>query len=238
MTGFFSDELSNSVGVPFSYKGQDFALFLRPNIKLLFSEIHYLLAGLFVVMAVVSIAFMLYVARKMVKPLSQLITATKQVGKEEFGVQLPVGRSDEIGQLAKSFNTMAQQLQESDQIRKQFINDVSHDFQTPLQNIKGYASIIEEGDTTSDEQRKYGAVIQSETERLSRLTRQLLTLTSIDSMGKEVRGEHVRIDIQIRDVLASYRWQVEEKNIALSAELSEIATVIGHAGFLEKYGKT
>lgn len=130
VTGFFSDEMANTVGVPFTYDGQQHGLFIRPNIKLLFTEIHYLLGGLFIVMALVSLVAMLFVARKLIQPITTLTAATKKIGAENFALSLPINRADEIGQLADSFQSMANHLQESDATRKQFINDVSHDFQT------------------------------------------------------------------------------------------------------------
>jgi signal transduction histidine kinase len=232
VTGFFSDESANSVGVPFSYQGEPYALFLRPNIKLLFNEIHYLLAGLLVLMAVISVMFMLYVARELVKPISQLTAATKRVGKEQFAIDLPKDRHDEIGQLARSFAKMTTQLEESDQMRKQFINDVSHDFQTPLQNIKGYAALLEDTSIERGDRQKYASIIQTETARLSTLTKQLLFLTSLDSLDALDKTQ-IRLDKQLKHVLQNYRWQMEEKNIALSAEMTEI-TLPGHEGFLEK----
>src|SRR5699024_9201069 len=224
VTGFFSDELANSVGVPVEVGDETYALFLRPDIKFLFNEIHLLLGGLFVGMALISVIFMLYVARKLVNPISKLTTATKQVGAEQFAIDLPISRGDEIGQLAKSFQQMAQQLQESDQLRRQFINDVSHDFQTPLQNIKGYAALIEDGETTKAERIEYGTIIQSETARLSSLTKQLLLLTSLDQLSERLDKAPIRVDTQIKNVLQRFRWQMEEEDISISAELDE-ATV-------------
>src|SRR5690625_2368042 len=144
VTGFFADEMANTVGVPFEYNGDVYALFLRPNIKLLFTEVHYLLAGMFIVMAVISLLAMLFIARKLIKPISTLTDATKKVGEENYSISLPIDRQDEIGELAISFQQMTEKLSESDRMRKQFINDVSHDFQTPLQNIKGYVNLFKE----------------------------------------------------------------------------------------------
>lgn len=222
VTGFFSDEMANTVGVPFTYDNEQYALFLRPNIKMLFTEIHYLLGGLFIVMAVVSLIAMLFIARKLIQPITALTAATKKIGAENFAVSLPIHRTDEIGQLADSFQTMAHHLQESDATRKQFINDVSHDFQTPLQNIKGYADLINRETTTDSERTKYTHIITSETERLSALTKQLLLLTSLDALKGPMKRETFRLDQQIKDVIQKYRWLMEEKNIVLSLETEEI----------------
>lgn len=233
VTGFFSDELANTAGVPLLINEEEYALFIRPDIKFLFQEVHYLLGGLFAGMALISILFMLFVARNLIKPISKLTKATKQVGEEKFAIDLPVNRVDEIGQLANSFQAMTKQLEESDQMRKQFINDVSHDFQSPLQNIKGYAALIQEPETSEADRTYYGEVIQTESNRLSSLTKQLLLLTSLDSLTENNEMKTVAIDQQIKTVLQGARWQIEEKNIAVSLEIEE-AEITGNEGFLEK----
>jgi len=233
VTGFFSDEMANTVGVPFTYDNKQYGLFLRPNIKLLFTEVHYLLGGLFVVMVIVSLVAMLFVARKMIQPITTLTAATKKVGAENFALSLPINRNDEIGQLADSFQSMANQLQKSDAMRKQFINDVSHDFQTPLQNIKGYAALLHENAITDKEKDQYTEVIMSETDRLSVLTRQLLLLTSLDALQSPLQKQTFALDEQIKHVIQKYRWLMEEKNIALSLELTGVSFT-GQAAYTEK----
>lgn len=232
VTGFFSDESANTVGTSFEYEGKTYALFLRPNIKMLFTEVHYLLGGMFLGMAIISLVAMLFVARKLIQPISKLTEATKKVGAEQFSVSLPTKRNDEIGQLATSFQKMADQLHESDQMRKQFINDVSHDFQTPLQNIKGYAALLHDEANDSD-RIHYTEIIQSETERLSVLTKQLLLLTSLDALSEPLELQTVKLNKQIKEVLQRHRWLMEEKNISLTADI-EAVTIRGNKGYLEK----
>lgn len=233
VTGFFSDEMANTVGVPFTYDGQQHGLFIRPNIKLLFTEIHYLLGGLFIVMALVSLVAMLFVARKLIQPITTLTAATKKIGAENFALSLPINRADEIGQLADSFQSMANHLQESDATRKQFINDVSHDFQTPLQNIKGYAALLNDDSITEQARKKYTNVIESETERLSALTKQLLLLTSLDSLTTTMEHQTFSLDDQLKNVIQKYRWLMDEKNISLSLEVEDV-TFTGQEEYTEK----
>src|SRR5690625_470595 len=233
VTGFFSDEMANTVGVSFTYEEEQYGLFLRPDIKLLFTEIHYLLGGLFIVMVVVSLVAMLFIARKLIQPITKLTAATKKIGAENFSLSLPTNRGDEIGQLAESFQSMANHLQESDELRKQFINDVSHDFQTPLQNIKGYAALLHDEKLSKSERQDYTNIIESETERLSALTKQLLLLTSLDSLTSPRQQGTFSLDTQLKEVIQKYRWLMEEKHIALSLELDEI-NFIGQAEYTEK----
>src|SRR5690606_2748407 len=137
MAGMFANELENTVGLPFQYKGESYGLFLRPNIALLVTEIHIIFAGMIISMAVISLLAMLLFAKRLIHPITQLTEATKQISQEKYDHLLEIDRRDEIGQLAESFNEMTKKLQENDQSRKEFISNVSHDFQSPLLNIQG-----------------------------------------------------------------------------------------------------
>ncbi|MFD0959970.1 HAMP domain-containing protein [Paenibacillus chungangensis] len=180
MRGMFANELENTVGLPFQYKGERYGLFLRPNIDLLVTEVHIIFAGMIVSMAVVSLLAMFLIAKRLIRPITDLTEATKQISEGKYDHLLKVNRKDEIGQLADSFNEMTRKLRENDQSRKEFISNVSHDFQSPLLNIQGYAELLNAQTPTEEERMNYSSIIQTEAKRLSILTKQLLLLTSLD----------------------------------------------------------
>ena len=233
VTGFFSDELANTVGVPFVYDGRNYALFMRPNIKMLFTEVHYILGGMLLIMALISLLGMLIVAKKLIDPITALTLATKKVGEERFTGTLDIHRRDEIGQLAKSFQQMTEKLSENDRIRKEFISDVSHDFQSPLLNIKGYSDLLLDENLSVEQRKNYAKVIQTETDRLSLLTKQLLLLTSLDQLSSPLEVTTFSLDEQLKEVIRKYRWLLEEKDITLSMDLDEVH-IMGDPAFLEK----
>lgn len=233
VTGFFANEMANTVGVPFQYENVRFALFLRPDIKMLFTEVHYLLGGMILVMAIVSLLAMLIVAKKLIDPITELTEATKKIGEEQFATEINVERRDEIGQLAKSFQLMTERLSENDRMRKEFISDVSHDFQSPLLNIKGYAELLSRENLQEEDRKNYVKVIENETNRLSSLTKQLLLLSSLDQLISPLRPRLFSLDEQLKDIIRKYRWLLEEKEIALSMELEEVQFT-GDPSFLEK----
>ena len=233
VTGFFSDELANTVGVSFTYDGQAHALFLRPDIKLLFSEVHVILGGIVFIMAILSLIAMVILAKKLIDPITELTAATKKVGEEKYSGTLPINRNDEIGQLAQSFQKMTEKLSENDRIRKEFISDVSHDFQSPLLNIKGYAELLLDKELSEEQRKSYALVIQSETERLSLLTKQLLLLTSLDQLSSPLELTTFGLDEQLKETVRKYRWLLEEKNLTLSMDLDEV-NFTGDPAFLEK----
>lgn len=222
VTGIFSDELANTVGVPFTYQQENYALFLRPNIKLLFTEVHYLLGGLFIGMGVISIIAMLIVAKMLITPITKLTKATKKVGQEQFLVDLPLNRNDEIGELAESFQQMTNELSKADQMRKEFISNVSHDFQTPLLNIQGYSNLLKNEDITEVNKKNYLDIIQLEVKRLSSLTKQLLLLTSLDQISSIVDKEQISITQMIKETIRKYQWLLHEKNLSLTIEAESV----------------
>lgn len=219
MKGMFANELENTVGVPFKYEGENYGLFLRPNIDLLVTEVHIIFAGMIVSMAVISLVAMLIVAKRLIRPITQLTEATKQISQEKYDHLLKIDRRDEIGQLAESFNEMTKKLHENDQSRKEFISNVSHDFQSPLLNIQGYADLLGARTITEEERLAYSSIIQTEAKRLSILTKQLLLLTSLDQATRRLKRESFSLDQQLKSLSQKYLWRIEERGIELYYKL-------------------
>lgn len=228
ITGYFSNELTNTVGVPFTYDQKKYALFQRPNIKFLFNEIHLLLGGLAGAMIFISVIAMLIVAKRMIDPLTKLTIATNKIANEDFQVPILVNQRDEIGQLADSFRNMVKQLEVSDRYKKEFIARVSHDFQTPLLNIQGYAALLESGDLNKN----YAEIIQKEAKRLSGVMKQLLLLTSLDQANIRTKKELFSLDEQLKQVVLKFRWLLDEKNISIQLQLKKVE-VLGDREMLE-----
>ncbi|WP_336636370.1 HAMP domain-containing sensor histidine kinase [Lysinibacillus fusiformis] len=232
VTGFFANELINTIGVPFTYENKSYALFVRPDIRLLFSEVHTLLGGLMLVMIVLSLLAMLLFAKALIRPITKLTAATQQLAHEKFDTVLDIDRNDELGQLATSFNIMTEKLQENDRVRKEFISNVSHDFQSPLLNIQGYVDLLKNPLLKEKERREYAAIIELETKRLSTLTKQLLLLTSLDQSTRIVKRERYRIDEQLKESVRKYRWQMEEAQLQITYKMEQVI-FNGDAGLLQ-----
>lgn len=221
VTGFFANELENSVGVPLEMNGENHALFLRPDIKLLFQELRFLFGGLAVGIILLSFIGMLLVARLLIQPITKLTEATEKMGTESFDVPLAIHRRDEIGRLADQFVTMRNRVEQSTLKRKEFVHNISHDIQSPLHTIQSYLSLLQKDDSSEAEKTQYAAIIQEETTRLSLLTNQLLTLASFD---KETIDpvEEIAVDEQLRNTLSHLRYAFDEKELGVSAQLEAV----------------
>ncbi|MFS0864882.1 sensor histidine kinase [Fredinandcohnia sp. 179-A 10B2 NHS] len=226
MMGHFSNDLKNTVGVPFTMNGERYGLFLRPNNELLFSDVHMILAWFIMAVAVVSISGVILFAKHLIKPITKLTEATKEITRENFHYPLTFNRNDEIGQLVESFNTMQKQLQHNDEARKSFINNVSHDFQSPLMNIRGYAELLLSQKVDHRELREYLQIIDHESKRLSNLTKQLLLLTSLDQKAYPMMISEVQLDEQIKQTIRRYQWRLQEKEIEVSYKLPSIRLML------------
>jgi len=223
MLGHFSNSLENSVGVPVITKQNEYALFLRPDNKSIFSDIHVVLMSFIVAIAIISLLGVAIMTRKLIRPISSLTEATKAVKNENFNYRLNISRNDEIGQLAENFNLMQQQLAHNDELRKGFINDVSHDFQSPLMNIQGYSDLLQTDELRKEERLQYAAIIQRESKRLSNLTKQLLILTSLDQPSYSLQRNSVRLDEQLKETIRNSQWRINERELELSYKLEPVS---------------
>ncbi|THE12526.1 HAMP domain-containing histidine kinase [Bacillus timonensis] len=232
VTGFFANELKNTIGVPLNHNGSRFALFMRPDIKFLFNEMHVLFAWIVGLTILLSVVMVLINTRYLVKPISDLTKATKSLESGDFNVKVDSNRHDELGLLSKSFLQMARRLEQTDEIRKEFISNISHDIQSPLSNIKGYTSLLEKESVTTEEKSQYVSIINGEIERLSSLTKQLLLLASLDRNEDIVKKRSFNLGQQIKDLIRNYQWSISEKGIMLEFTLPDIE-IVGDPSLLD-----
>lgn len=221
VTGFFANELRNTIGVPLKYNGSNFALFMRPDIKFLFNEMHILFGWIVALAAVLTIVMVIVNTKYLVKPISNLTKATKSLANGDFNVELDTNRHDELGELSHSFLKMARKLEQTDDVRKEFISNISHDIQSPLSNIKGYTNLLENESISTEERNQYVSIINGEIKRLSSLTKQLLLLASLDRNEDIVKKKQFNLGLQIKELVRNYQWAIGEKNIMLGYSLPD-----------------
>lgn len=218
----FANDVQNTIGVSILLSGEPHALFIRQDNATLFSEMHFLIVGVIIISGIIILGTMIFLARQLVQPLKQLQKATEQIAQEKYDIELTIERDDELGMLATQFQKMAKRLAENDQTKKDFINNVSHDFQSPLLNIQGYAHVLKDGENTEEERVQYLEIIEQETKRLSVLTKQLLLLSSLDQKNLPIDKKYFALDQQLKERLFSKRWKLEDKQLELIYELEPV----------------
>lgn len=219
--GYFENSLRNSIGIPLQANGKTYALFVRPSLEQQIGEVRLLLAVLLLSTFVISLLLIVSWTRFIVKPIQSLTEATKQIVEGHYDVNLQVARGDEIGNLAEHFSRMARSLKQLDEMKSEFVANVSHEIQSPLTSMQGFAEAILSGQTTPEETRRYMTIIEEESRRLSSLSKQLLTLASLDKETELLKRTDFRLDEQIRQVVIVTEWQWSEKQLTIDLELSD-----------------
>jgi signal transduction histidine kinase len=232
VTGFFANELKNTIGVPLKYNGESFALFVRPDIKFLFNEMHILFGWILVLAISLTIIMVIINTKYLVKPISKLTKATKLLANGNYKVEFGIARHDELGELSHSFFRMARKLEHIDDMRKEFISNISHDIQSPLSNIKGYTNLLDNNSISKEETTKYISIINGEIRRLSTLTEQLLLLASLDRYEEFMVKKLLNVGQQLKELIRNYQWAINEKGIMLSYTLPDIE-LLGDPSLLE-----
>lgn len=222
VTGLFENTIRHSVGIPFQANGQTYALFVRPNMELQFGEVRILAGLLLAGTFLLSLVFIFVFTRYIVKPVEKLTAATTAIVDGEYDIALDVQRRDEIGNLARHFSSMAQALHKLDDMRQEFVSSVSHEIQSPLTSIQGFAQAVRNEPLTSEERNRYLEIIEEESRRLSSLGKQLLTLASLDKEADIVKKSAYRLDEQLRQVVLLTEWQRHEKEVFVELNAPEM----------------
>ncbi|AXF56427.1 sensor histidine kinase [Salicibibacter kimchii] len=231
VTGFFNNVLENTVGAPVETTEGTAAMFIRPDHEQQFGEFRFFLALLLVLTVIISFLFVALTARRIVKPVTSLTEATKQISDGSFDIDLNVRRKDEIGQLAKHFTSMSKDLRQLEAMRQEFVSNVSHEIQSPLSTIRGITQTLQQSALDEDQKEKYIKIIEKESGRLSSLSRQLLILASLNNEDKIVKEQPVDVHGQVKEIIQTHRFQWEEKELYIEIE-GKAEQVLGDATLL------
>lgn len=168
-----------------------------------------------------------YFVKSICVPLGRIGSTAKKLAKGDFSERIPVTSNDEIGQLSRAFNEMADELENSEQIKNDFISSVSHELRTPLTAIKGWSETLESG---YDPQtfRKGMKVITGETNRLEQMVEELLDFSRIQSGHFTLQLTTIDVIAELEDALLIYNDKAKKENIVLSYNEPEfMCAVVG-----------
>lgn len=149
--------------------------------------------------------------------------ATKEVVKGNFTVRLNEDIvAEELHSMAHNFNTMVRELSNTEILRKDFIENVSHEFQTPLSAIEGYAALLQNQSLTTQKRQEYAARILVNARRLSDLSGNILLLSRLEHQELEIQKETYALDEQIREAILLFETKWTQKELCLEVDLSAI----------------
>ena len=177
---------------------------------------------LITVVVIYILSFMILLAFRffVYHPLSKITEAARQYASGNLDYEIPVNTEDEMGYLSASLNYMSSQLRDMEDYQKKFVANVSHDFRSPLTSIKGYVEAMTDGTIPPELHEKYLKIILFETERLTDLTQDLLTLNEFDTKHLLLNRERFDIHEMIKNVAASFEGRCTEKKISIELVLA------------------
>ena len=180
-----------------------------------------LLMTAFVVLMISFMASSITTMRQ-IKPIREMAQATRQYAEGDFDIRMnDYGREDEIGELAASFNNMAESLQQTERQRREFIANISHELKTPMTTIAGYTDGILDGTIPPENEKQYLQIIANESRRLSRLVRRMLDVSQLQAMDPLRGGNHFDICESMRRVLISMEKKINDRHLDVDADIPD-----------------
>lgn len=218
---FVWEPSNQMVGIPFAVNSKTYALFVAPKRNdTAMVETRKALLKVLTMILIIGSTLILLASRYIVNPIKKLTYATDQLAKGNFDIQIKSKsrRQDEIGILTDSFNRMAGELKQIEEMRQDFVSNVSHEIQSPLTSIRGFSKLLKDTGLPEEERIRYLGIIEKESERLSRLSDNLLKLASLESEHHPFQASAFSLDEQLRRAVLALEplWTEKEMHVQLT----------------------
>ncbi len=168
----------------------------------------------------------LYFIRSIVRPLRQISANAQKIARGDFSVRIEPKTDDELGELCGVFNYMAEELQNSESIKNDFISSVSHELRTPLTAIKGWSETVAQSLDDRDTALKGMNIISEETGRLSDMVEELLDFSKIQSGHFRLNKENTDLFAELTDAVIIYSERAKKENKTLTYDDPEQVAMI------------
>lgn len=181
---------------------------LEPN------QMHTSLFGLATIISiVVTPLFAYHLSKRITAPLRELNRVAHHIAKGQFDQRVKINTHDELEELGHTFNEMVQALASLDQMRKDFVANVSHDLRSPLTSIHGYATAFLDGTIPDERKLHYFTIIKVQTERMMKLVNDLLDVARIEAGQFEIRHIAFNLSELVRQVIARLEPGLTNKKV-------------------------
>ncbi len=159
------------------------------------------------------------------KPVNKISNAMNQLASGNFGARLsfkgPLEKHPTVKEFTNSFNTMASELQQTEMLRSDFINNFSHEFKTPIVSITGFAKLLKRGNLPREKQTEYLDAIEEESVRLSQLATNVLNLTKVENQNILTDVNRFNLSEQLRTSALLLEGKWTKKHIELILPMDE-----------------
>lgn len=214
---FDEETLSVIAPINYSYRVRGY-LVIHTEMSSLAAEKEELLNIMYITLAallVLALIVFLMIGYMIYHPMKKITKASSEYAAGNLSYQVELDTEDEFGHLADSMNLMARELNEMEEYERKFIANISHDFRSPLTSIKGYVEAMMDGTIPVEFQEKYLNIVLFETDRLKKLTEELLTLNSFGSKRGMLEITTFDINAIIKNTAASFEGRCTERKISI-----------------------
>jgi len=159
------------------------------------------------------------------RPVNAIINAMNRLASGDYKTRLHFGRH--LGkhptavEISRSFNNLAEELERTEILRSDFINNFSHEFKTPIVSIAGFAKLLKHGNLTEEQKREYIEIIEEESLRLSALATNVLNLTKVENQTILTGVSEFNLSEQIRNCFLLLERKWSRKNITPELDFGE-----------------
>lgn len=171
----------------------------------------------------------LLLTRALLRPIDELRGGMARVAEGDFepGVKVPVTRADELGDLARSFGTMTEQLAELDRLKAEFVSVASHEIKTPLSVIRGYVSLLMDGiyGAVTEQQKKTLESVSDQVDRLTRLVHRLLDISRFEAGGGRLELRRINVRDFLDELTGGFHVLAFQNGIDFAVQVAGDAPV-------------
>lgn len=170
---------------------------------------------------IVGIVLSIPLSRFPLRPVNELINKLNLLAAGKYKTRIPTdgisSRHPAFLELANSFNTLANELEHTEVLREDFVNNFSHEFKTPIVSIAGFAKLLRKGNLSVEEQKEYIQVIEEESLRLSNMATNVLNLTKVENQTILTDITTYNLSEQIRSciLILEKKWNKKQLSFAL-----------------------
>ena len=183
----------------------------------------------FAFFACFSVYLAIRIFKNIVKPIKEMEVAALKVSKGDFSTRINYNSSDEIGRLAKAFNDMSVTIHEVSERRREFIQNISHEFRTPLCYVHGYTSALIDGlIKTPEDQMKYLKLIEKETSQLKKLAHDLLDVVKLEAVHREIDKYPIALAQCVEETIEIFEETLENNDVQLSLNIDPDVIINGN----------
>ena len=213
-----------------AFIGIAFLLFYLPYRLGVFNEdSSYSRSVIIIILATLSLwlgAFVTYFITKLpLRPVNKVINSFNKLASGDFSTRIQLSRTmmryPSIAEFTESFNAMAEELESTEMLRSDFINNFSHEFKTPIVSIAGFAKLLRKGNLTDEQKQEYLQIIEEESLRLSYMATNVLNLTKLENQTILSNVTKYNLSEQIRNcvLLLENKWSA--KNLDMDIDFNE-----------------